>query len=109
MNTSVDNLENCDEVGRTRERTTCMIPTKSPKKMAAVALAVGKEAFRDYADKFSPTKFTPTPTVRMSGSRSAEPVEIKEFEKKDDRGVWQSLLESVTIRRMVLSAGFDSA
>src|SRR5882724_8696148 len=35
-----------------------MITSKSPRMVAMVALAAGKEAFSDYAHRFSPKKFT---------------------------------------------------
>ena len=35
-----------------------MLTSKSPRTVAMVALAAGKEAFSDYSHKFSPKKFT---------------------------------------------------
>jgi len=35
-----------------------MITSKSPRNVAMVALAAGKDAFSDYSHKFSPKKFT---------------------------------------------------
>jgi len=56
---------------------------KSPKRVVMVALAAGKEAFRDDAHKFSPKKFTQP--------RLFACLVLKEFERKDYRGVCQLL------------------
>jgi hypothetical protein len=50
-----------------------------------VALAAGKEAFRDYSHKFSPKKFTQPQLFAC--------LVLKEFEKKDYRGVSQLLID----------------
>ena len=58
-----------------------MISSKSPRKVEMVALATGKDAFSDYSHKFSPKKFTRPQLFAC--------LVLKEFEKKDYRGVWQ--------------------
>ena len=62
-----------------------MTTTKSPKRVAMVALAAGKEAFRDHAHKFSPKKFTQPQLFAC--------LVLKEFERKDYRGVCQLLAD----------------
>ena len=55
-----------------------------------VALAAGKEAFSDYSHKFSPQKFTQPQLFAC--------LVLKEFEKKDYRGVRQLLLDCADLR-----------
>jgi hypothetical protein len=62
-----------------------MISSKSPRTVAMVALAVGKEAFSDYSHRFSPQKFTQPQLFAC--------LVLKEFEKKDYRGIWQLLID----------------
>src|ERR1700722_9568185 len=56
-----------------------MLTSKSPRTVAMVALAAGKEAFSDYSHKFSPKKFTRPQLFAC--------LVLKEFEKKDYRGI----------------------
>jgi Transposase DDE domain len=58
--------------------------------VAMVALAAGKEAFSDYSHKFSPRKFT---RPQLFGC-----LVLKEFEKKDYRGVSQLLIDCSDLR-----------
>jgi hypothetical protein len=67
-----------------------MISTKSPRKVAMVALATGKEAFSDYSHKNSPKKFTQPQLFAC--------LVLKEFEKKDYRGVTQLLADCSDLR-----------
>src|ERR1700723_2998928 len=67
-----------------------MITSKSPRTVAMVALAAGKEAFSDYSHKFSPKKF-PRPQLFAC-------LVLKEFEKKDYRGVTQLLADWSDLR-----------
>jgi hypothetical protein len=67
-----------------------MTTTKSPKRVAEVALAAGKEAFRDHAHKFSPRKFTQPQLFAC--------LVLKEFERKDYRGVCQLLKDWSDLR-----------
>jgi hypothetical protein len=60
-----------------------MMTSKSPRKVAMVALAAGKEAFSDYSHIYSPHKFTQPQLFAC--------LVLKEFEKKDYRGVCQLL------------------
>ncbi len=62
-----------------------MTTTQSPRRVAAVAPAAGREAFRDCAHRFSPKKFTQPQLF-------ACPVR-EEFERKDHRGVCQRLAD----------------
>jgi hypothetical protein len=70
-----------------------MITSKSPRTVAMVALAVGKEAFRDYSHKFSPKKYTRPQLFAC--------LVLKEFEKKDYRGV-TALLEDCSDLRTAI-------
>jgi hypothetical protein len=70
-----------------------MITSKSPWKVATVALAAGKEAFSDYSHKFSPKKFTRPQLFAC--------LVLKEFENKDYRGVWQLLLDCSDLRNAI--------
>jgi len=67
-----------------------MISSKSPRKVAMVALAAGKEAFSDYSHKFSPKKFTRPQLFAC--------LVLKEFERKDYRGVTQLLADCSDLR-----------
>src|SRR5256885_1014732 len=67
-----------------------MITSKSPRMVAMVALAAGKEAFSDYSHKYSPKKFTQPQLFAC--------LVLKEFEKKDYRGVAQLLAEWSELR-----------
>ena len=58
-----------------------------------VALAVGKEAFSDYSHKFSPKKFTRPQLFAC--------LALKEFEKKDYRGVCALLKDCSELRAAV--------
>ena len=55
-----------------------------------VALAAGKEAFSDHSHKFSPKKFTQPQLFAC--------LVLKEFEKKDYRGVAQLLIDCADLR-----------
>lgn len=70
-----------------------MISSKSPRKVARVALAAGKDAFSDYSHKFSPRKFTRPQLFAC--------LVLKEFEKKDYRGVWQLLIDCSDLRNAI--------
>jgi hypothetical protein len=70
-----------------------MISSKSPRKVAMVALAAGKDAFSDYSHKFSPKKFTRPQLFAC--------LVLKEFEKKDYRGVWQLLIDCSDLRTAI--------
>jgi len=61
--------------------------------VAMVALATGKEAFSDYSHKFSPHKFTQPQLFAC--------LVIKEFEKKDYRGVTQLLADWSDLRDVI--------
>src|SRR5260221_469732 len=67
-----------------------MITSKSPRTVAMVALAAGREAFSDYSHKFSPRKFTQPQLFAC--------LVLKEFEKKDYRGIRQLLLDCADLR-----------
>src|SRR5882724_13424072 len=67
-----------------------MITSKSPRTVAMVALAAGKEAFSDYSHKFSPKKFTRPQLFAC--------LVLKEFERKDYRGVTQLLADCSDLR-----------
>ena len=58
-----------------------------------VALAAGKEAFSDYSHKYSPRKFTQPQLFAC--------LVLKEFEKKDYRGVCQLLLDCSDLREAI--------
>src|SRR5438045_9691802 len=70
-----------------------MITSKSPRKVAMVALAAGKEAFSDYSHIYSPKKFTQPQLFAC--------LVLKEFEKKDYRGVQQLLIDSSDLRQAI--------
>ena len=67
-----------------------MISSKSPRKVAMVALAAGQEAFSDYSHIYSPHKFTQPQLFAC--------LVLKDFEKKDYRGIWQLLLDCSDLR-----------
>ena len=73
-----------------------MISSKSPWTVARVALAVGKDAFSDYSHRYSPHKFTQPQLFAC--------LVLKEFEKKDYRGIakllseWSALREALGLR-----------
>ena len=56
-----------------------------------VALAAGKEAFSDYSHNLSPQKFTQPQLFAC--------LVLKEFEKKDYRGVCQLLIDCSDLRK----------
>src|SRR5580700_10401584 len=56
-----------------------MLTSKSPRDVAIVALAAGKEAFSDYSHVYSPHKFTQPQLFAC--------LVLKEFQKKDYRGI----------------------
>src|ERR1700740_2421689 len=62
-----------------------MLTSKSPRTVAMVALAAGKEAFSDYSHVYSPKKFTQPQLFAC--------LVLKEFEKKDYRGIRQLLID----------------
>ncbi len=62
-----------------------------------VALAAGKEAFSDYSHKFSPQKFTQPQLFAC--------LVLKEFERKDYRGIHQLLLDYYYVHNTFRSAG----
>jgi hypothetical protein len=70
-----------------------MITSKSPRKVAMVARAAGKEAFSDYSHKFSPKKFTRPQLFAC--------LVLKEFEKKDYRGVCALLNDCSDLRQAI--------
>ena len=70
-----------------------MITSKSPRKVAMVALAAGKEAFSDYSHLYSPRKFTQPQLFAC--------LVLKEFEKKDYRGVCQLLIDCADLREAI--------
>jgi hypothetical protein len=70
-----------------------MITSKSPRKVAMVALAAGKEAFSDYSHVYSPHKFTQPQLFAC--------LVLKEFEKKDYRGIAQFLEDLPDLRQVL--------
>src|SRR2546421_2615672 len=68
-----------------------MISSKSPRKVARVALADGKECFSDYSHLYSPHKFTQPQLFAC--------LVLKEFEKKDYRGIAAFLEDSSDLRQ----------
>ena len=70
-----------------------MITSKSPRDVAMVALAAGKEAFSDYSHLYSPHKFTQPQLFAC--------LVLKEFEKKDYRGITQFLLDCPDLQRVL--------
>jgi transposase len=67
-----------------------MLTSKSPKDVAMVALAAGKDAFSDYSHIFSPHKFTQPQLFAC--------LVLKEFERKDYRGIVQLLIDCADLR-----------
>ncbi len=67
-----------------------MLTSKSPRDVAMVALAAGKDAFSDYSHIYSPKKFTQPQLFAC--------LVLKEFEKKDYRGIRQLLLDCSDLR-----------
>jgi len=73
-----------------------MITSKSPRKVAMVALAAGKEAFSDYSHLYSPHKFTQPQLFAC--------LVLKEFQGLDYRGItqlladWPDLCQSIGLR-----------
>jgi hypothetical protein len=74
-----------------------MISSKSPRTVAMVALAAGKEAFSDHSHKFSPKKFTQPQLFSC--------LVLKEFEKKDYRGVCRLLADCSDLRAAIELTG----
>src|ERR1700730_11611897 len=70
-----------------------MITSKSPRTVAMVALAIGKDVFRDYSHRFSPKKYTRPQLFAC--------LVLKEFEKKDYRGVWALLKDCSDLREAI--------
>src|SRR5271154_788490 len=70
-----------------------MISSKSPRKVAMVALAAGKEAFSDYSSLYSPHKFTQPQLFAC--------LVLKEFEKKDYRGIRQLLIDWTELQEAI--------
>jgi hypothetical protein len=70
-----------------------MISSKSPRDVAMVALAAGKEAFSDYSHIYSPKKFTQPQLFAC--------LVVKEFEKKDYRGIRQLLIDCEDLRDVI--------
>jgi hypothetical protein len=68
-----------------------MVTSKSPWDVAMVALAAGRDAFGDYSHKFSPHKFTQPQLFAC--------LVLKEFERKDYRGVAQLLADWSELRQ----------
>ena len=58
-----------------------------------VALAAGKDAFSDYSHLYSPHKFTQPQLFAC--------LVLKEFEKKDYRGIWQLLIDCEDLRETI--------
>lgn len=67
-----------------------MISSKSPRMVAAVALEAGRQVFSDYSHVHSPHKFTQPQLFAC--------LVLKEFEKKDYRGVRQLLEDCADLR-----------
>jgi hypothetical protein len=67
--------------------------SKSPRDVAKVALAAGKEAFSDYSHVYSPHKFTQPQLFAC--------LVLKEFEKKDYRGIRQWLLDCPDLAQVI--------
>ena len=70
-----------------------MISSKSPRKVAQAALAAGQDVFSDYSHIFSPHKFTQPQLFAC--------LVLKEFEKKDYRGIWQLLIDCSDLREVI--------
>src|SRR5712671_187434 len=74
-----------------------MLTSKSPRKVAMVALAAGMEAFSDYSHKNSPKKFTQPQLFAC--------LVLREFERKDYRGLAQLLADCADLRDAIGLAG----
>jgi hypothetical protein len=70
-----------------------MITSKSPRTVAMVALAAGKEAFSDYSHLYSPHKFTQPQLFAC--------LVLKEFDKKDYRGISALLRDCPELCRII--------
>jgi len=70
-----------------------MITSKSPRDVAIVALAAGRDAFSDYSHVYSPHKFTQPQLFAC--------LVLKEFEKKDYRGITQFLSDCPDLRNVL--------
>ena len=70
-----------------------MLTSKSPRDVAMVALAAGKEAFSDYSHIYSPKKFTQPQLFAC--------LVLKEFEKKDYRGIRQLLVDCPELQEVI--------
>src|SRR5580692_10837809 len=70
-----------------------MISSKSPRTVAAVALEAGRQVFSDYSHVYSPHKFTQPQLFAC--------LVLKEFEKKDYRGVRQLLADCSDLREAI--------
>jgi hypothetical protein len=70
-----------------------MLTSKSPRDVAMVALAAGKEAFSDYSHVYSPQKFTQPQLFAC--------LVLKEFEKKDYRGIRQLLIDCPDLQQII--------
>jgi hypothetical protein len=67
-----------------------MISSKSPRKVASVALEAGRQVFSDYSHVYSPHKFTQPQLFAC--------LVLKDFEKKDYRGVCELLKDCSDLR-----------
>ena len=67
--------------------------SKSPRKVADAALAVGKDALADYSHRFSPRKFT-QPQLLVC-------LVLKEFYKTDYRGITAILADNSSLCRAI--------
>ena len=70
-----------------------MLTSRSPRDVAIVALAAGKEAFSDYSHIYSPKKFTQPQLFAC--------LVLKEFEKKDYRGIRQLLVDCPELQEVI--------
>jgi Transposase DDE domain len=70
-----------------------MITSKSPRKVAMVALAAGREAFSDYSHRYSPKKFTRPQLFAC--------LVLKEHQKKDYRGICSLLADASELRQVL--------
>src|ERR1700681_2923385 len=70
-----------------------MITSKSPRTVAMLSLAAGKDDFSDYSHRYSPHKFTQPQLFAC--------LVLKEFEKKDYRGIWQLLIDCADLRQAI--------
>ena len=70
-----------------------MTTSKSPKKIAAVAYATAQQSLPEYAHRFSPHKYTQHQIVAL--------LVLKEFFKKDYRGISAILEDSSDLRNIL--------